>query len=193
MMKWPVHDHSDQFNEMVWKGRLYDVTPVQKPWTGSMGKRMVGVNSQMRPALEAQAYREEGIVRRYGDRKIDVVVFGDSHALMWSSTIDRICRSEKLSVSFFAADGIQPEIKSGGVSDYSPHFSKSESRDFDRARHRLLVAGKPRLVIISARFSKKTDNTRFVPLFDLIREVGAKGLVISEPRPLPFGDRSALA
>jgi peptidoglycan/LPS O-acetylase OafA/YrhL len=193
MMKWPVPDHSDQFNEVVWKGRLYDVTPVQNPWTGSMGKRMAGVNATMRPAMEAQAYREEGIVRRYGDRKLDLVVFGDSHALMWSSTIDRICRSEKLSVSFFAADGIHPEIRSDGVSDYTPHFSRSEIREFDLARHQLLTTGKPRLVIVSARFSNETDNARFVPLFDLIREVGAKGLVISEPPPLPFGDRSALA
>lgn len=193
MMKWPVPDHSDKFNEVVWNGRLYDVTPVQRTWTGLMGDRMAGVIAPMRPVTDLQPYREEGIVRRYGGPEIDLVVFGDSHALMWSSTIDRICRLEKLTVSFFAADGIHPEIKSGDESDYTPHFSKSESREFNIARRRILATGKPRLVIVSARFSNETDNTRFIALFNLIRDGGAKALVISEPPPLPFGERSALA
>lgn len=192
MRTWPVPDHSDQFNPVVWNGRLYDVTPAQKPLTGTSDSRLGGLVVPPRPSGEAGAFRDRGIVRNHGGAGIDVVVFGDSHALMWASTIDRACRDLSLTVSFFAADGTHPELPRVLGGAVSPQFTPSQRLEFDEARRRLLAVEKPRVVVIGARFSNETDTARFLPLLDLVRETGGRGVLVSEPPPLSIGDRGTL-
>jgi peptidoglycan/LPS O-acetylase OafA/YrhL len=207
MYGWRIHYDLSSFAPVVWNGRLYDVTPSQKPWEGFMKDRMTGIIAPLRAETRSRAFAENGIFKPYGGSKgtkPEIVVFGDSHALMWSSTIDTVCKELGRSVSFFAADGTSPDISVPPQKIATLFFTDEEKFLFDSARLRTLTEQKPKLVILAAKYSvswtpniggqlSDTKNgTDFENLVELITRSGAKCLIIEQPPIMPFGDRNAM-
>ena len=193
MYAWPIHYDFSGFAPVKWSGRLYDVTPLIKPWDGFMKERMTGIIAPMREPLRSQAFSELGIVKNYGSPDPEIVVFGDSHALMWSSTIDEICQELGRNVSFFAADGTSPDISVPAQRAATNFFSADEKFLLDSARLRILTDTKPKLVILAARYSGAKSGVGIENLLSLITQSGAKCIIIEQPPMLPFGDKNALA
>jgi len=192
MSAWPIHYDFSSFAPVRWNGRLYDVTPIQKPWDGFMKQRMTGIIAPLREPLQSHQFAEMGIVKSHGGPAPEIVVLGDSHALMWSSTIDRICQELGRSVSFFAADGTSPDIPVPAQRVATNFFSADEKFLLDSARLRILTQTKPKLVILSARYSGSETDEGIENLLSLIAQSGAKCLIIEQPPMLPFGDKNAL-
>jgi peptidoglycan/LPS O-acetylase OafA/YrhL len=189
---WRVQYDFSSFAPVVWKGRLYDVTPKQNPWEGFMKNRMVGIESPMREQTISNAYAEEGIVKPYGGKTPEIVVFGDSHALMWSSTIDAACKDLGYTVSFFAADGTSPDISVPPRKVATMFFSAEEKFLLDSARFRILFGEKPKLVILAGKYSGSKNGNNLETLMELIGRSGAICLIIEQPPIMPFGDKNAL-
>jgi peptidoglycan/LPS O-acetylase OafA/YrhL len=193
LVVWPVRHDFSAFKPVVWNGRLYDVTPRQKPWDQAMTNRMAGIQAPSREPIESRAYAEQGITKLYGGPQPEIVVFGDSHALMWASTIDSICREAGRSVSFFAADGTPPEIPVPPRKAATRFFTADEKFLLDSARLRLLSEGKPKLVILAGHYSGSKTGVALENLVALVTRSGSKCLIIEQPPMMPFGDRNAPA
>lgn len=192
MYAWPIHYDFSCFAPVQWNGRLYDVTPVQKPWDEFMKQRMTGIIAPLRVPLMSREFADMGIVKSHGGQAPEIVVLGDSHALMWSSTIDRICQELGCSVSFFAADGTSPDIPVPAQRVATNYFTADEKFLFDNARLRILTQTKPTLVIISARYTGPEAGEVIENLLSIIAQSGAKCIIIEQPPMLPFGDKNAL-
>lgn len=191
MYAWPVHYDFSNFKQVVWNGRLYDVTPNQQAAQELLKERMAGITAPMRQG-NSRAFAERGIIKEYGGPKPEVIVFGDSHALMWSSVIDSICKELKYSVSFFAADGTSPDIPVPLQTKATRFFNGEEKYLLDRARFQILNEEKPKLVILSSKYSGLSHGQNLESLIGLISQSGAKCLMIEQPPMMPFGDRNAL-
>ena len=195
MYGWRIHYDLSSFAPVVWNGRLYDVTPSQKPWEGFMKDRMTGIIAPLRAETRSRAFAENGIFKPYGGSKgakPEIVVFGDSHALMWSSTIDTVCKELGRSVSFFAADGTSPDIPVPPQKIATLFFTAEEKFLLDSSRLRTINEQKPKLVILAAKYSGTKNGTDFENLVELITRSGAKCLIIEQPPIMPFGDKNAL-
>jgi peptidoglycan/LPS O-acetylase OafA/YrhL len=192
MFLWRVKYDLSSFSPVAWNGRLYDVTPTQKPWEGFMKERMTDIHAPLRENHISNEFRELGIFKPYGGPRPEIMVLGDSHALMWSSTIDTICRELGRSVSFFAADGTSPSISLPPQKVATRFFSAEEKQQFDAARIRVLNEKKPKLVILSCKYSGVKDTREIINLLNLISKSGSKCLIIEQPPILPIGDKNAL-
>ena len=178
------------YNKTEWYGSLYSVSPDQK-WTKSEKNKMYGITVAHNDSIDNNAYASGGIKRIYGDEKPDIVVLGDSHAVMWAKILDEIAKELSTSISFYAADGtptffeIPPVRKMRGTR----FFSANEKFVYDEARLKYITEWKPKVVVIVGRWSG-VDIETTTDLIRYIGSIGSKVLLIEQPPELYFGDKN---
>jgi hypothetical protein len=177
---------------VVWNGQLYDNSPMRDEKPLELGDRMFGIITPIRQKSEYSAIAWNGVTKTYGGSDSEIMVLGDSHSLMWSSTIDSICHESGFTVSFFGANGTRPSISFPPQKVPSQLLTADEKFHFDSARLRILNSKKLKLVILSARYSEYKNGKEIEKLLDLITRSGVKCLIIGQPPTMPFGDRNAL-
>jgi hypothetical protein len=120
------------------------------------------------------AWKTGGIVRQHGAGDPRVVVLGSSHALMFSGTIDRLCRERGVPVAFFGVDGA-PALFQEDMGRFVG--GASEATRFNQARLEALRRWKPRAVVCIDRWEIRIqDPERFAnDLRALVREVDSWG------------------
>ena len=138
-------------------GELYNVAPVDIS-PESKKRRMEGIDVPEREKSQASAYATGGVIRKYGGPKPEIVVVGDSHALMWSDVIDNICKELGLTVSFYAANGTSPFVKLPlKASMGNLFFTAEEKYLYDSKRLDFIREWKPKIVIIVAKWANIED------------------------------------
>src|SRR5215469_9261444 len=99
----------------------------------------------------------------------DVLVLGNSHALMWAATIDQICSESKLTVIFYAADAVPPIPEIPARKEAQINFSPEQWFRFDSQRTALIESYHPRLVVISTRWGiMNLDMDKVLGFLDLV-------------------------
>lgn len=187
------HEDISGYSRTVWAGQVYNVAP-DNLWPECVRKRMVGIEVLDRSNKDGMAYANGGYINTYGGAggKPDLVVFGDSHALMWAPIIDQIANEMKLNASFLAADGtsaffsIPPQRT---ITKYG--FSTEEKLRFDESRIEFMKKWNPRVVLIGERWNTRQNVGHTDDLFKLLRALNVKVLLIGSPPILPIGDRNA--
>jgi peptidoglycan/LPS O-acetylase OafA/YrhL len=179
------------YNKTEWDGNLYNVNPHQE-WPESVIRRMHGITVAQNEHRDSKAYSSGGIRKLYGGNKPDIVVLGDSHALMWARVLDEAAEELSTSIAFYSADGTPAFFQIPPIQQRKGtiFFTAGEKYAFDNARMRFLDRWKPKVVVISSRWSEVHRNETV----DLIRHIGALGskiLLIEQPPELFFGDRNA--
>ncbi len=185
-------DHSYEtvaYSETEWRGRAYDVTPTQE-WNETMKRRMQGITVPMRDEAENDAFATGGIIKKYGGDTPDIVVLGDSHALMWAGAIDEISRELRVTVSFNAADGMSPFV------DFpiqkhptGKNFTSDERYAFETTKLECLKKWKPKIVVIAARWGSMRNLQ--TDILEYVGTIGSQILLIEQPPRLYFGNRNA--
>jgi peptidoglycan/LPS O-acetylase OafA/YrhL len=179
------------YSQTKWNGDLYNVNP--KDTLAVIRNRMKGITLAQRNQDFRKAYLNGGIIKKYGNETPKILVIGDSHALMWSNTLNNIAMDLKTTISFYAVDGVSPffsippKAMPGGS-----FFTTAEKYQFDQKILFYIQKWKPKLTIISARWSHHHDLTEIKDLIEFIGKNGSKILLIEQPPELFFGDRNAL-
>jgi len=180
-----------RLNEVVWSGQLYNVSPEQE-WPEGVIRRMDGVSVQFPEIPNADAYASGGVVKEYGGSVPDIVLLGDSHALMWAGLLDEIAQEIGSTVSFYAADGtptfFRIPVQKGERTRY---FSSDQKYVFDESRLKFLKEWKPKLVIIVKRWSSLKSVEDAQGLIEEIGRIATRVLLIEQPPDLFFGDKNA--
>lgn len=135
---------------------------------------------------------EGGIQRKYNKGSPEILVLGDSHALMWSEVIDEIAASLGKSITFYAAEGTPtffniPVKKSSNT----VYFTAEEKYEYDKARLAYIKKWKPPVVIISQSWSHLESEESTVDLIKLLGEIGSKVLLLEQPPELFYGQKDA--
>jgi peptidoglycan/LPS O-acetylase OafA/YrhL len=139
---------TSEFSTPTWHGKLYDLAPSGKP-SENYDDLMLGVDVPERPLL-GDAYSKEGIIIGTAATNPSVVVFGDSHGVMWSEVIRTVVEKHNIKTSFFSMNGVSPFIDFPVRNDQqaSWRLSSQQKYQYDVARLRCIKEWKPRLVII---------------------------------------------
>jgi hypothetical protein len=178
------------FRLPVWEGRRYSVNP-REAW--ALGKRTLWVIAPAREDGTADAYATGGIVKRYGGDTPEVIVLGDSHALMWSGTIDRVAEELGRTVSFYGADGISPFMDIPVKKSYpgGNGFTSDQKYIFDVKRLDSLTKWRPKLVVIGARWDVFREDES-IALMEFLQHLGSEVILIEQPPILDLGERNPL-
>jgi hypothetical protein len=130
---------------------------------------------------------EKGILRTYGSASIDVLVFGDSHALALANSINNILINKKLTGCFICADAVSPELFRKSYRPIPSFGSSAELEAYDNVRRKFLEQQKPKLVIWIQRYISKASMKGS---FDSIKLILAqsKCLFIQQVPILNIGD-----
>jgi peptidoglycan/LPS O-acetylase OafA/YrhL len=160
-LKRPNADVADVFDTVSFSGTAYDVGTSSSPEPNE-ALRYYDVKFMPR---SNRTWKEGGIIRLRGTDKPEVVVFGSSHALMYSKVIDDICKELNVSVAFFPVDGGAPALfdNSNSSAILGPFPSKSESRLYDELRWQYVSKWNPKCVLVIDRW----DQYRNVKAFEL--------------------------
>jgi peptidoglycan/LPS O-acetylase OafA/YrhL len=126
------------FKPTHWAGNEFNVNP-KKIWPDAVKRRMAGIEVSGDSGATTDC-AEKGIVRQYGGKKIDVLVLGDSHGLMWAPVIDKVFKDSGKTVSFMTADGSNVFQNSfdGSKVDGNRFFTAAQLIEFWNARRRLI-------------------------------------------------------
>jgi peptidoglycan/LPS O-acetylase OafA/YrhL len=186
----PSYDVS-RYSPVTWKGNLYKVNPIDS-WDGRVGRRMEGIVAPPRPGSGADLHSSGGVIKRYGGSTPEVVVLGDSLALMWCGVIDSIAEEQGITVSFYAADGTSPFLDPPpGEPKGDSSFTAEQKRVFDRKRLEFIQEWRPKAVVIGASWGMY-DIGQARGLVEFCGRVGAQVVLIDQPPILFFGDRNAV-
>lgn len=186
-----LHEDISAYSETVWEGQYYNVAP-HEPSPDLVKKRMAGITFGVPSRYSPDAYLKGGIQHLYGKATPEIVLLGDSHAVMWAGVLDQIARQLGRSISFYAADGTTPffdiPTRKGNRTQL---FNADEKFAFDTARLTFLRNWKPRVVIIAARWAGEEDLHGSRELLKFLGDIGAKVFLIEQPPELLFGPKNA--
>ena len=177
------------FAPTYWYGGQYDLTPNKGPDKITKGREGVITLPSFQ---DNNAYQRGGIIKQYGKATTDIVVLGDSHAMMWGKVIDGICKQLKLTVSFNAANAT-PAFFKIPVTMQQPkckYFTLQEKVLYDQNRLQYLMQWKPKIVLISMRWSNLKDVSDTDDLLSLLHKIGTKVILVEDPPELFFIDKS---
>jgi peptidoglycan/LPS O-acetylase OafA/YrhL len=177
------------FKPTLWAGNEFNVNP-QKVWPDAVKRRMAGIEVSGNSGATTH-YADKGIIRQYGGKKIDVLVLGDSHGLMWAPVIDKVLREAGKTVSFMTADGTRVFQNSTNGPDIEKNqfFTAAQMIGFRNSRLRLIRVLRPELIVIAARWDIYTSREA-IPLLDDIAASGAHLVLLGDPPLLDVGDRN---
>ncbi|MEB8433573.1 acyltransferase family protein [Cocleimonas sp. KMM 6892] len=189
--------HSDyaedisMYSQTQWDGELYNSSP-SKEVMDATKRKMQGIKVSDNKGRNWQAYKEGGVVKHYGKDSPEIVVLGDSHALMWASTLDQIAKQLNKTIDFYAADGTPTFFKIPvTLGDRTIFFTAEEKRDYDEARLKYLQKWKPETVIITQSWSNLESVESTHDLIKFLGEIGSKVFLIEQPPELFYGDKNA--
>lgn len=177
------------YSKTEWHGQLYNVQRTE--WPEFIRKRMKGIDTPEDTSIDTDIYTKGGIIKLYGKNTPDIVLFGDSHAIMWSRVIDESAKELNASISFYGADGIPTffNIPVTKKKQGSAFLNAEEMYVFEQAKLNYLKKWKPKIIIISSYWSGQNQKL-ISELMLYIREIGSKVLLIEDPPVLYFGDKN---
>lgn len=181
------------YNVTEWHGDSYNVSPKHARSKLAKVDRMKGVMVSSWDSVDINAYANGGVRKIYGQDVPEIVVLGDSHALMWAKVLDEVAKELGTSISFYAANATPTffdiPIKKTKSTRY---FSLDEKYVFDSARLFFLKKWRPKVVVISAKWDSIKSIQETNDLIEFIGSIGSKVLLIEQPPRLFFGDKNAL-
>ena len=182
------------YKKTEWDGNRYNVifmTPLYEKISKS-SKRMRDITISQDDSIGSDAYSSGGIKKLYGKKTPEIMVLGDSHALMWSRVLDEGAKELNTSISFYAADGTPTffNIPTSKKVKGTMFLSAEEKYIFDNARLKFLMKWKPKIVVISTRW-RNIDKQKVTDLIQYIGSIGSKILLIEQPPELFFGEKNA--
>jgi peptidoglycan/LPS O-acetylase OafA/YrhL len=170
-----THYDTSGFAPTVWLGDAYTVAPPGATTTGSWQATFEGITMTPRDVNYTNALTPWGLVRRYGGDNLDVIVFGDSHALMWSPVIDEICQESRFTVVFDAVALVDPVPAIPPKRKALAGFSPDEWVAFESNRVSVIRERHPRLIIIASRWTSSGLNSKLIPFLEEVSKINRFG------------------
>jgi peptidoglycan/LPS O-acetylase OafA/YrhL len=145
----PPADPHHQFDTPTFYGRLYNAGRLLDA-NEAPAIRYYDVRFPPLPPRPNDLWRTGGVIHLFGGGQPKVVVFGSSHALMYSKLIDDICHDLGISVAFLGVDGGTPALFPATA---SLNFASSrEALEYDEVRRKCLREWHPDVVFLIDRW-----------------------------------------
>ncbi|HBJ84550.1 MAG TPA: hypothetical protein DDZ88_11905 [Verrucomicrobiales bacterium] len=109
------------------------------------------------PSQDEDAWRSGGVIHLHGRERPQVVVFGSSHAMMYSRLINSICDERSLSAAFLGVPSTSPFFE-GSVNTNFP--TQREAREFDETRRKWLKEWRPEVLFVIDKWDGRLGDPK---------------------------------
>jgi len=180
--------YSSKYDTPSWHGRYYDLKP--RGEFGEAFEVIAGSIDTPERQASAMAFKQGGIIRQRSTADPNVVLIGDSHAVMWSKVVDEITEELGLTTSLWSMNGESAFMQIPLVDRPGRYLTKIERFEYDSQRMALIKKWNPDIVIVASRW-ESVDATSVADLFQFL-ESNAKHVLLIESPPLldDVGERS---
>lgn len=129
----------------------------------------------------------------------DIIVLGDSHALMWGSVIERIAQKSKAGCQFWTVSGAPPFLDASPIP--RANLDSAQRAEFNRQKMQSVERNCPKVIIVTTRLDSKWDTEskkqslhEIENLVSRIHELSPKSsiVIIRQPPMLATGDQNAV-
>lgn len=184
------HDTS-MYDQVVWEGQRFDVSPSIETKTGPMRRRMRGIEMPPRNLGLETAYANDGIINQYGGKTPSIIVAGDSHGLMWSGVLDDIAAELGETICHFSMSGVLPFIEEQVSRSQLGPLPPDLKHAYDIARKQAIERWKP-VVVLTTRWSElqPIDRKAAEAHLQWLGNLDIPTLVIGQPPELCIGDKN---
>lgn len=179
---------TSKFEQQTWYILYYDL--LLRDTTPENFDRIAGTMNIPDRVAPVEAYREGGLIIGEGDRSPQIVVLGDSHALMWSHMIRTVSDRLGLKSSFYSMRGVSPFVTIPlSRNQQVRHLSPVEKYEYDESRLRYIEQWHPQIVFVSVRWSTYV-NEPIGDLFTFLEQHADHVILIEQPPELAIGNRN---
>lgn len=187
--RYPVEYDASAYETVEFYTLQYDSAPSQGVDRVTQMKRMGMIVPPRDPSLDS-SWKDGGIVLAYGDPTPQIVVLGDSHALMWGKVIDDLAKKHNLTIAISGMIGVSPFTAIPFTDRIESNRHTAEQRiEFEKKKLENLEQWSPRLVIISTIWGDRNMG-QVAPLMDWLRARGIRVLLIEQPPMLSVGNNN---
>lgn len=179
-MPWSYDFSSFQPTESF--GLKYDLAP-----RASNGQPLLGVTSAAKRAPEQGDWYAGDGWRNMPDKTPQLVMFGSSHGMMWANLVAECCNESNISAALFNVRAVPPLLMVPPVSAASSIFTKEEKILFDENRLAKLKLWRPRLLLISDRWSARDNLKEYQSLIEFCDSIGCNIAFIGQPPEVEIG------
>jgi peptidoglycan/LPS O-acetylase OafA/YrhL len=142
------------------------------------------------PPRPREAWKEGGILHPGSIQRPEVVVWGSSHALMYSRLIDDLCRERSWGVAFWGMAAVPVFLDEQAASGA---FAAGEHRAFNALRLARLQVWRPRVLFLIDRWDLRAEDPRFAVsldhLLDTVTPLAERIILVAQPPVAAWGDR----
>jgi peptidoglycan/LPS O-acetylase OafA/YrhL len=197
-----IYDASE-FAPVCYDLNYFDLKP--RPEKSDQSRKIFATVVQRKREIDVDTYANGGLIIGKGESAPKVVVFGDSHGIMWSSAIHATIEKLNLKTSFYSMDGVSPffTIPTNERNGIRPLNSQNKSfmpdelfltpderHRYDEARMLFIKQWTPDLVIICSHWSERLeDNVQDLVAFSAAH--AGHVLLMEQPPELSIGNRNA--
>ncbi len=184
----PVADPEQRFEQPQFFGEAYN--------SGKSAASEIAQSSSLTDVAQAprtevgdDAWRDGGIIHRYGGEVPRVVVLGSSHALMYSHLLDELARERGVTIAFLGMPATPPFFTAAVDRNFK---TVAEAREFDDVRKTWLGRWHPDVVFAIDRWDSRPTWRSFASeLGAFVRAVEpltGRIVVVTQPPALPWPD-----
>ncbi len=180
--------YSSKYEIPSWHGKYYDVKP-----RGELSQAFQLIaNSVHAPERVASGteYKTGGIIRPRSGPGVEVVLIGDSHAVMWSKVVDDVTLELDLTTSLWSMNGEGGIINIPAVEKAGSYLSKEERFEYDSARQHFIQEWHPDIVIVANCWDIIPESS-LTGFFDFLELHAKHVIIVGSPPVLDIGNRSA--
>jgi len=182
-----------KFAPTVWLGDTFSVVPDRPPPPGPRPGLMEGITMPARDIKYRNAWSEGGILKQHGSSNVDILLLGDSHALMWAPVIDEIGQECRYTVLFYAAGAVEPLPTIPPRRHAVEGFSREEWMIFESNRMSLIRDRHPRLIVIGGHWRTFPMGYECARFLEAVADMNRSGNAAARSEVLFIGDAVELA
>ena len=125
--------------------------------------------------------------RNMPEKTPQLVMFGSSHGMMWGNLVADCCDEAGVSAALFNVRAVPPLVTVPPVSTSSSIFTKDEKIAFDQNRLAKLKLWKPRLLLVSDRWSVRDNLKKYKSLIEFCASLDCRVAFIGQPPEIEIG------
>jgi peptidoglycan/LPS O-acetylase OafA/YrhL len=187
----PTDYDTSGFEKMGAHGRSYDITP--NLTSNESGNRKLPGHPIIAPddwIITKDTYRQGGIIKGPNGKKPEIMLLGDSHALMWARAFDEICSDLELKISINTIPGVAPffEIPLNESPPPMQRISSQQLYEYNKSIYDSLGKWKPKLLVMTTVWqARKIEQA--IDIVEYARQLGIEVLLIEQPPMVYVGDK----
>jgi peptidoglycan/LPS O-acetylase OafA/YrhL len=179
--------YNSKYNQVKCYSKYYDISPTQSKFVKN-NPLIYNVILPKRKQIYKNAFKQEGIITIENGVNPKLILFGDSHGVMWANVINEICDSLKISRSFYTSTAIKPffNLQNLDKQEGNKFYTQKERIDYAKSVVKNIKKWKPEIIVIACRWDGNKCQKQLSIFLNYLKSKSIKVIIFNQPPVLEF-------